>query len=273
MNQTSTTSKQFNGLIDTHCHIHDDEYPLDAEKSLAEANSQGVGGVICVGTDYKFLKQAIDFAEVHDGAWASVGLHPHDASKREDEMQKLELLANADSVIAIGECGLDYYYDNSPRDTQKAVLEQHFSIATAHGLPMIFHIRGKNPDSSDAYSDFWEIYDRHKPAGVIHSFSAHQQQLSEALSRGLFIGVNGIATFMNEGEQLDAIKSIPNKSLVLETDAPLLTPAPYRGQPNQPKHINTILAFLSNLRGEDEAELAKATSQNAAKLFGLKHEL
>ena len=253
-------------MIDTHCHIHDDDFELDADEVLASAMDQGVTGVVCVGTDAKFSQQAIDFAASRKKVWASVGLHPHDASL-EDDLEQIAKLA-PDS-IAIGECGLDYYYDNSPRDIQQKVLRRQFEIAKECDLPMIFHIRGKEDDSSDAYADFWPIFDEFKPRGVVHSFSAHTKQVDEILHRDLFFGVNGIATFMKPGPQLDAIKHIPSDKLVVETDAPLLTPVPHRGRINEPKYILEIVTFLTQLRNEPPGEFANQLTQNAKKLFGI----
>ncbi len=258
------------GLVDTHCHIHDDDFPLDRDVALKAARAEGISDIICVGTDAKYSKQAVEFAQNHPEVWASVGLHPHDARQTSD-MPIIADLAKEESVVAIGECGLDYYYDNSPRAIQQQVLREHFEIAQAHDLPMIFHIRGKDSDSADAYKDFWKIYDEFRPRGVIHSFSAHQRQLDEILSRGLYVGVNGIATFMKPGQQLDAIKNIPLNNLLLETDAPLLTPVPFRGKINEPKYISTIQAFLADARGQTMRDIGQHTSVNAKNLFGMDH--
>jgi len=256
-------------VIDTHTHIHDDNFKLDAEQSLKDAAAVGVDKIICVGTDGIFSKQAIDFAARHDNVWASVGLHPHDADVSSSDMSEIAKLAKDDNVVAIGECGLDYFYDNSPRELQKRVLIQHLEIAKKNDLPVIFHIRGKEPDSSDAYNDFWEIYNHYRPRGVVHSFSAHAPQLSQILDSKLLVGVNGIVTFAKPGPQLDAYKNIPLERMVLETDAPLLTPVPYRGNINESKYIPIIVKFLADLRSEKTSEIEEHTSINAAKLFGI----
>lgn len=255
-------------MIDTHCHIHDDEFPNDGTVALREAREAGVSDVVCVGTDAKYSQQAVAFARANDGAWASVGLHPHDA-QHIDDMVTVAKLAGAEKVVAIGECGLDYYYDNSPRDVQKSVLRQHFELAAEHNLPMIFHIRGSVEDSSDAYRDFWPIFEEFNTRGVVHSFSAHHKQLQQIVEHNLFVGVNGIATFMKPGPQLDAIASVPLEKLLLETDAPLLTPVPYRGKINEPKYITTILAFLAELRDDTNENIGNTTSVNAQNLFGI----
>ncbi len=255
-------------MIDTHCHIHEPDYELDADEALKEAELAGVDSVICVGTDAKSSRQAIEFASSRQLVWASVGLHPHEADKI-DDLRELAKLATQPKVVAIGECGLDYYYDNSPREMQQEALKQQLEIAKQHDLPVIFHIRGKLDDSSDAYADFWKIYDEFSLPGVIHSFSAQAQQLHQGLDRGLFIGINGIATFLKPGPQAEAVGQIPLDRLVLETDAPLLTPAPFRGRINEPKYISTIAEYLANVRGETIEEIGEHTNANAKQLFGL----
>ena len=257
------------GLIDTHCHIHEDDYPLDADGVWLAAKEAGIVGLICVGTNNLSSRRAIDFAGANKHVWATVGLHPHDA-KKQTEMEGMEALASDPKVVAIGECGLDYYYDFSPQEIQRKVLEQHFEIAKSLGLAMTFHIRGKMPDSSDAYEDFWEIYDRYKLPGVIHSFSAHSKQLGEVLERDLYLGVNGISTFVKPGPQMEAYKAIPLDKLLLETDSPLLTPEPNRGQVNQPRNTVLILERLSELLSIDGTEMSRMSTRNAINLFGLK---
>ena len=254
-------------MIDTHCHIHDDNFELDADEVLEAAFQVGIQGAICVGTDAANSQLAIDFAAEREFVCAAIGLHPHDATKQ--DMDEIAKLASNEGVVAIGECGLDYYYDNSPREAQQAVLRRHFEIAKDHDLPMIFHIRGKEPDSSDAYADFWRIFDEFKPRGVVHSFSAHSKQVDEIAERDLYFGVNGIATFAKPGPQQDAYKKIPIERLVLETDAPLLTPVPYRGKINEPKYITTIQSFLADLREDTTENIGKHTSRNASKLFSI----
>ncbi len=263
------SKNRHNMLIDTHCHIHDDEFELDAGEVLEVAQAEGVHKLICIGTDAAYSKSAIEFASGREGVFASVGLHPHDASLEETDMDKIVKMASSNEVVAIGECGLDYYYDNSPREQQKRVLKTHFELAQELNLPMSFHVRGSKDNPSDAFDDFWELYDQYVPRGVIHSFSASGDILDQILERGLFVGVNGIVTFMKEGPQLDAVRRIPLESMVLETDAPLLTPVPFRGTINEPKHIHVIVGFLSQLRGESAKQIAASTTKNAEKLFSI----
>lgn len=250
-------------FIDTHCHIHSADYKLDPEVVLNDASSAGVTKLICVGTDIPDSHLATNFANDHENVWASVGLHPHDSKLGAQEFIKLEALATEPKVVAVGECGLDYFYNHSSKTDQVATLEFQIDLAERHKLAMIFHVR-------DAFGDFWPIFDNFSGIrGVIHSFTASTLELEQALKRNLYIGINGIMTFTKDTSQLEAVKKVPLNKLVLETDAPFLTPVPLRGKINQPK--NTVLTgeFLARLRGENLDVIAASTTKNAEKLFDI----
>jgi TatD DNase family protein len=168
-------------------------------------------------------------------------------------------------IVAVGETGLDFFYNHSPKDAQIEVLRFQIELALDHNLPLVFHVR-------EAFDDFWPIFDSYggKIRGVLHSFTDSQANLDKAIERGLSIGVNGIATFAKHEKQLDMYRAIPLKNLLLETDAPFLTPIPYRGNICEPYHVETTANFLHNLRGENLEELAEATTHNAEQLFGIK---
>lgn len=249
-------------LVDTHCHIHSPDYQLDAEEVVSAAVAEKVKKLIVVGTDVVDSQTAIDFAAGKQNVWASIGLHPHDAKLGQKTFDELSRLTS-DDVVAIGECGLDYYYNHSGKQDQEAALHFQMSLANERGLPMIFHVR-------DAFADFWPIFDKYPGVrGVVHSFTAGQTELDEILSRSLLVGLNGIITFTKDEKQLETAKNIPLDSLVLETDAPFLTPTPYRGTINEPKQTLQIAKFLSELRSEPLEELAKQTTKNAEKLFNI----
>ncbi|MBP9812887.1 TatD family hydrolase [Candidatus Saccharibacteria bacterium] len=250
-------------FIDTHCHIHSADYKLDPEVVLNDASNAGVTKLICVGTDIPDSHLATNFANDHENVWASVGLHPHDSKLGSQEFIKLEALATEPKVVAVGECGLDYFYNHSSKTDQVATLEFQIDLAERHKLAMIFHVR-------DAFGDFWPIFDNFSGIrGVIHSFTASTLELEQALKRNLYIGINGIMTFTKDTSQLEAVKKVPLNKLVLETDAPFLTPVPLRGKINQPK--NTVLTgeFLARLRGENLDVIAASTTKNAEKLFDI----
>lgn len=268
-------------LVDTHCHIQSaglqagergtrelwaKDPKLSGDTIINAAAEHGVTRLIVVGCDLEDSQLAVDFVQKHDECWASIGLHPHEAQHFAGDSQKLEsfaALAERPKVVSIGECGYDFYYNHSPKDLQTEVLKFQLELAQKHDLPVIFHVR-------EAFEDFWPVFDSFKKIrGVLHSFTDTQANLDEAIKRGLFIGVNGIATFAKSPEQRDMYKSIPLDNLLLETDSPFLTPTPYRGSINEPKRVGVVADFLSQLRGEDRAVLAAATTANARKLFGI----
>lgn len=255
-------------FTDTHCHIHEDTYP-DTVGALKRARKSGVSRFICVGTDVTSSKQAVNFAEKHDDTWASIGLHPHDAVLGPDAVSTLaELIKNEKSkdvhvrnIVAIGECGLDYFYDNSPRDTQITMLEAQLQLASDHHLPVIFHVR-------NAFDDFWPIFRGFQGLrGVLHSYTDDMSNLEVALSHDLCIGVNGISTFTKDPKQQQMYASIPVNQLLFETDSPFLTPIPHRGMVNEPAFVTLVAQHIANLQSIDLEELSRATEQNATTLF------
>lgn len=250
-------------FVDTHCHPHFDDFP-NPEQVLADAAGAGVTRLIAVGTTLADSSKAIDFASAHESVWASAGVHPHDAHKfKTGDVAKLEELLQKPKVVAVGEVGLDFYKDYSPRDQQKSALVQQIEIGLQSDLPFIFHVR-------EAFEDFFKIFD-HYPnlRGVVHSFSAHEEELRQVLERGLYVGLNGIMTFTKDKQQLAAAELVPADRLLLETDAPFLTPKPHRGKICEPKHIRDIAEFLAGLRELEAEELATQTTKNAQVLFGL----
>ena len=234
---------------------------------IAEAKASAVTKLICVGCDVPDSQLASRCALDHDGCFASLGIHPHEAKRyvgNQAAKDAFSALINADKVVALGECGLDYFYNHSHPDDQLDILRFQLDLAVTHRIPVIFHVR-------QAFHDFWPVFDRYegKLKGVLHSFTDDEATLQAALERGLYIGVNGIATFAKDPRQLAMYRSIPLERLLLETDAPYLTPVPYRGNINEPKHILTIVEFLADLRGSRVNVIADASTANAKKLFGL----
>jgi len=275
-------------LIDTHCHIHEAAENFDVESEtrvrwkregsltpdamIASARAADVTRLICVGTTLTDSELAVEFATKRPNVWASIGIHPHEAQNyitphslrlQGGTLKQFAGLAWRPKVVAVGECGLDYFYDHSPRADQEKILRFQIEVAAAHDLPMIFHVR-------DAFDDFWPIFDDYKNIrGVVHSFSATEKELRQILQRNLHVGLNGIMTFTKSLEQLAAAKAVPLNRLLIETDAPFLTPVPHRGTICEPKHVRVTAQFLANLRGETLEKFATATTQNARDLFGL----
>ncbi len=275
-------------FVDTHCHIQSSTAQSGVageavtrglwEKAgfpsgdvlIGRAVEAGVTKMICVGCTLPDSELAVDFVASHPECWASIGIHPHEAKDYtqngvldEPKLERFAALASAKKVVAIGECGLDYYYGHSEPADQAQILRFQIELALEHNLPMIFHIR-------DAFDDFWPIFDSYKGIrGVLHSYTDNQANLDRAVDRGLYVGVNGIVTFSKSSEQLEMYKRIPLSRLLLETDAPFLTPTPYRGSICEPYHISVTGKFLAELRGEPLQQLAAATTMNAHQVFNI----
>lgn len=253
-------------LVDTHCHIHFNSYKIPVREVVTSARRAGVGKMICVGCSLGDSQKAVELAAKYKNVWASVGAHPHDGKDYLNDpkaKEKLNDLLAQPKVVACGEIGLDYYHEHTKRADQKKILRQQIEVAMDYELPFIFHVR-------DAFDDFFEIVDEYKISnGVVHSFSATKTELKGVLKRGFYVSLNGIMTFTNNADQLEAAKMVPKNRLLLETDAPFLTPKPHRGKICEPKHVKDIARFLAELRDEPLEELAKYTSANARKLFNI----
>lgn len=272
-------------LVDTHCHIQsvgalegeaftralwDKAGDNNPAAVIERAREAGVTRMVCVGCHLEDSELAINFVQDRTMCWATVGIHPHEANQYAGDpalRSRFAQLPSQPKVVAVGECGLDYYYEHSDKKSQQAVLEFQIELALTHNLPVIFHVR-------DAFDDFWPIFEQYhtkdRPIrGVLHSFTDSQANLEKALGYGLYIGVNGIVTFTKKPEQQEMYRHIPLNSLLLETDAPFLTPVPYRGKICEPYHVRTTLEFLTGQRREPVETIAAATTKNARQLFGI----
>jgi TatD DNase family protein len=248
-------------LVDTHCHIHDANYPLDIGDVLTRAHHAGVNQMICVGTSEQSSRDALDFARNHEHIYAAIGVHPHDTKEGYGAIG--DLLREGAKPVAIGEIGLDYFYTHSPRELQLTALETQLDLARRYDLPVIFHVR-------EAFDDFWPVFDNFPGLrGVLHSFTDTQVNADRAFERGLFIGVNGISTFTKDDAQRVMFAGLPLERLLLETDAPFLTPVPYRGTVNEPAFVRNVAEHHAALRSIDLETVTQATSANAHALFAL----
>ncbi|HSW36779.1 MAG TPA: TatD family hydrolase [Candidatus Saccharimonadales bacterium] len=268
-------------LVDTHCHVQSaglqkgekitrelwaKEPDLTADSLAKEAVKAGVSRMICVGCDLADSQLAIDFVRDQKNCWASIGIHPHEAQHFVDKPEsrdKFSALVAEPKVVAVGETGLDYYYNHSPKEAQITILKFQIELALEHDLPLIFHVR-------EAFDDFWPVFEQYRGIrGVLHSFTDSMENMHKAVAKGLFIGVNGIVTFTKNPAQLEVYRSIPVENLLLETDAPFLTPTPYRGNINESRYVGVIAEFIAKQRGESLEELAISTTSNARRLFGI----
>lgn len=248
-------------LIDTHCHIHE-SYDLPLDEVLQRAKEANVQQMICVGTSEESSRLAVEFATVHDEAVASIGVHPHDAK---DGFAEIATLAGtSEKIVAVGEVGLDYFYTHSSKELQIEALKAQIEIALNHNLPLIFHVR-------EAFDDFWPIFEQHEGIrGVLHSFTDSEENMKKAIEKGLYIGVNGISTFTKDEAQKAMFNAIPLDRIIFETDAPFLTPTPYRGKVNEPAYVRIVAEYHAQQRGISLDEISEASSQNARALFHLK---
>lgn len=260
-------------FIDSHCHPHFDNYDQDREEVLARSSEAGVKRIIAVGCSLVDSQKAVDFAQRHRGVWATVGSHPHDGKEflaNKDAAEELKKLAGMPKVVGVGEIGLDYYHQHTSKIDQEKMLRTQLEVGLEISLPFVFHVR-------EAFTDFWKIFDSYSGVnqpikGVIHSFSAAPDILDQVLQRELFVGLNGLLTYTKQDSWRESAKLIPLNKVLLETDAPFLTPIPERGKRCEPKHTLTTAQFLANLRKEDLAELAAQTTDNVVKLFKLTEE-
>jgi TatD DNase family protein len=245
-------------LIDSHCHIHDTKFfPANQEEVYKRAIEAGVQ-MIVVGTSEDDARVAVEFATSHDGVWAVVGVHPHDTKEGWQKIESL-LKEKPDKLVGIGEIGLDYHYNNSPRDVQIRALEEQLQWVVDYNLPVSFHVR-------EAYEDFWPILDNFAGVrGVLHCFTDTIKTLELALARELYIGVNGISTFTKDLAQQAMFAAVPLERMLLETDAPFLTPSPFRGTINEPVNVVEVAkhqAKVKNLSLDTIVDSATANTQN-----------
>ncbi|MCL1839622.1 TatD family hydrolase [Candidatus Saccharibacteria bacterium] len=251
-------------LIDSHCHIHDPQYHFDAAEILARARYADVQKVIVIGTSPDDNRIAQAFAEDHDGVYWSYGAHPGESNEllKEDFQERIPVLGDGSGkssfskLVAIGEIGLDYHYQPFNKQQQIKLFEQMLDLAQKHNLPVIFHVR-------EAFDDFWPIVDNAKiKKAVLHSFSDNKANLQQAIQRNFYIGVNGLATFTN-------IPLPPLEYMLLETDAPYLTPKPFRGKINEPSYVKNIAEWVADKLEVPFDAVAATTTQNATELFNL----
>jgi TatD DNase family protein len=253
-------------LIDSHCHLEYKGLVEDQHGVLERARAAGIGGFLSISTRQREWDQVIATAEREPDVWASVGIHPHEADGHAD-LGEDALLTAAEhpKVIAIGETGLDYYYDHSDRATQQALFRRHISVSRQTGLPIIIHTRDAEDDTFAILAD--EMEQGAFPA-LIHCFTASADFGRKVLDLGLTISLSGIVTFKNAKDLQAIATDLPEDRILVETDAPFLAPIPHRGQVCEPAFTADTARFVAALRGQTPEALAEATTRNFFKLFG-----
>ncbi len=244
--------------VDNHCHIPPG---ADGDVWVEQARAAGVKQMVTVGVTHERSVEAIEVAARHDGVYATVGVHPHDAT---DGMDGIEALLTADKVVGVGEAGLDYHYDHSPRDVQKQIFAEHIALANANDLPLIIHTR-------DAWEDTFDILDAEgvPERTVFHCFTGGPSEAQQGIDRGIIISVSGIVTFKNAVDLQEAVRATPLEMLMVETDSPYLAPVPHRGKKNQPANVVHVGAAVAELKGEPVEAVAYATSSRAISFYAL----
>jgi len=252
-------------LIDSHAHLDGVKFADDREDVLRRARAAGVVAILTIGVDLASSERAVGLATAHEELYATVGVHPHDAARFDDaDWPRLCALFSHPKVRGVGETGLDYFYDFSPRDRQQALFRRQLELAGEVGRPVVIHIR-------DAYDDaFALIAEVGLPAGgVVHCFTGGPSECERALALGLFVSIPGIVTFKNGDSIRAAVPLIPEDRLLVETDAPYLAPLPHRGRRNEPAFVVETARRVAELRGQPLATLAEVTRRNTCRLFGL----
>ncbi len=252
-------------MIDTHCHIHDRKFDADRDAAVARARAAGVVAMVTVGENIADSERAIAAALEYECS-AAAGVHPHEAKDAPGDIEAvLRPLLSQKRVVALGETGLDYYYDHSPRDVQRRVLRAQLRLARDSGVPVIFHHR-------DAFDDFTAILrDEWRPSmrGVVHCFTGTAQQARIFIDEfGLLLGIGGVITFANAASLRDAVGAVGVEHIVLETDSPYLSPVPLRGKRNEPAYIAQTAAAVAQLAKLPLERLIERTDANAVGLFG-----
>ncbi|WP_448657851.1 TatD family hydrolase [Sphingomonas sp. CJ99] len=252
-------------LADSHCHLNYKGLAEQQDEVIARARATGVAAMLNISTREREWDDVLAVAEREPDVWATVGIHPHEADQHPDvDTEKLVARAAHPRVVGIGESGLDYYYDHSDRDRQRASFRAHLAACRQTGLPIVVHTRDAETDTADILRD--ELGKGGFP-GVIHCFTASADFARIALDLGFYISISGIVTFKNARDLQDTAKWLPGDRLLIETDAPFLAPVPHRGKPGEPSFVADTCRFLATLRGVDPEALADQTRANFHALF------
>lgn len=252
-------------LVDSHCHLSYDDFAEDFDEMIERAKENGVTTMLNAGNNIGEIEEQLALSEKYPFIYTAVGVHPHNASEYEDiKAQDFIKWTTHKKIVAIGECGLDYYYDYSPKDVQIKVFREQIKAAQETGLPLIIHTRDADDDTISILSEMY----KDKPfSGEIHCFSSSKELADFALSIGFYISASGMITFNKSGDLRDIFAEIPLERILVETDSPFLAPVPQRGKRNEPAFVLHTAEKLAQLRGISLDKLAEITSNNFFKLF------
>lgn len=254
-------------LVDSHAHLDDKRFDNDREDLIKNFKENNIEFIVNPGADLKTSRKAVKLAKENENIYAAVGVHPHDAGDMdENTIAELKKLAKEEKVVAIGEIGLDYYYDNSPREIQKKWFKEQIKLAKELDLPIIIHDRDAHEDT---YNILKEENDE-KLRGIMHCYQSSLEMSKQFIELGLFISLAGPVTFKNAKTPKEVASGVSLDNLLIETDSPYLTPHPYRGKRNEPKHVKHVAQMIADLKGISIEEVIQKTNQNAKKIFGIK---
>ncbi|NUH84843.1 TatD family hydrolase [Bacillus firmus] len=253
-------------FFDTHAHLNAEQYNEDLQEVIDRALSEGISNIVVVGFDRPTIEKAMELTEKYDFIYASVGWHPVDAiDMTEEDLQWIEELSSHPKVVALGEMGLDYYWDKSPKDIQQEVFRKQIRLAKKVKLPIVIHNR-------DATADIVEVLKEEgagEVGGIMHCFSGSPEIAQECVDMNFYISLGGPVTFKNAKKPKEVADVIPLEKLLIETDCPYLTPHPHRGKRNEPSYVKLVAEQIAEIKGLSTEEVAQATTENAKKLFGI----
>ncbi len=258
--------------LDSHCHVTADRFDEDREEVLSRAREAGVETLIAIGSGYgvEGSRAAVELARDRDGIFATAGVHPHDASLLDDEGRaRLGRWLEEPSVVAVGECGLDYHYMNSPRDAQRAVFAEQVALARERDLPVSIHVRGDGPEAYEELLEIWIAEGRGEVTGVLHCYTGSREFAHRALDHRFDVSFSGIVTFKKAGELREVAASLPLERILIETDAPFLAPEGHRGRRNEPAWVVRVGEALAAIHERPLAEIAEITTRNARRFYRL----
>lgn len=254
-------------MIDSHVHLDDEAFNEDREDIIKSLGENGIELVINNSSDIPSSERSVELANKYENIYAAIGVHPHEARTYDDEVEKrLIELSRDKKVLAIGEIGLDYYYDNSPRNVQKEVFKRQIELAAKLKKNIVIHSRDAAKDTFDILKEAHEKYDF---TALIHCFSQSVDMMREYLKMGDYIALGGAVTFKNAKTPKEVAKAVDLDRLLLETDCPYMTPVPYRGKRNEPKLVKFTCQYIADLRQMDALELEKITGENTKRFFGI----
>ena len=254
------------GFFDSHAHLDDDRFDIDRNAVIGELASNGVDAVVTCADSMASARRVCALAQRYDNVFGAVGIHPHNAKNFiYDDIAALEDMLFDPKIVAVGEIGLDYHYDFSPRDIQIYCMTEHIELARRCNMPVIFHVR-------EAFGDFLDIL---RGGGiphhsVVHSYTGSRESAKECMDNGMMIAFNGVITFKNANRVREVVQYVPLESMMIETDCPYMTPEPYRGVRNEPKHVARVAEMIAEVKQVDISVVKDVTESNALKFFRIR---